>query len=108
MPAAPPLGDRPLAWACRPSRGRQGPVCNKNIYNQTSGDLFVIKIFTHRLGGRSPVPRATGEAGRPPIRRQASRVVVSWLFGPVAGSLLQFGLSKTNGEGALDGCMRLL
>ena len=44
----------------------QGPVCNKNIYNQTSGDLFVIKIFTHRLGGRSPVPRATGEAGRPP------------------------------------------
>ena len=108
MPAAPPLGDRPLAWACRPSRGRQGPVCNKNIYNQTSGDLFVIKIFTSRLGG--PVARSTGDRGgrSPPIRRQASRVVVSWLFGPVAGSLLQFGLSKTNGEGALDGCMRLL
>ena len=60
----PPVGDRPLAWACRPSRGRQGPICNKNIYDQTSGDLFVIKISTSRLGG--PVARGTGDRSPPP------------------------------------------
>ena len=80
VPAAPPpLGDRPLAWACCPSRGRQGPVCNKNIYNQTSGDLFVIKIFTCRLGG--PVARSTGDRGGrspPPHQARGLRVVVSW------------------------------
>ena len=55
--------------SCRPSKKRQGPFYNKNIYIKISKNLFIIKIYSGRPVARQlgdgPVARQLGDWGRP-------------------------------------------